>query len=69
MSGTFRVLPDSIEFKDLSVNESDSIDVSVTNISRKTLHIRFSLSNPLFTLNNISDITLTPGLSMSKEIS
>ena len=69
MSNLLRVVPESIEFRDLGVGESDSIDVFVTNISRKSTKIRFKSTNPLFKLSKTNDFALTPGLTIKNNLS
>ncbi|EAY17000.1 hypothetical protein TVAG_281170 [Trichomonas vaginalis G3] len=63
-----KISPEIIEFRDLEDGESDSIDVSITNISRKTLKIHFSLTNDCFSIEQSPYISITPGLTIQKEV-
>ena len=69
MSNLLRVVPESIEFRDLGVGESDSVDVFVTNISRKSTKIRFKSTNPQFKLSKTHDFAITPGLTIKNNLS
>ena len=69
MSDLLRIAPENIEFRDLAVGESDSVDVFVTNISRDSIKIRFKTSDPIFKLSKITDYLITPGYTVKNNIS
>ncbi|OHS98266.1 hypothetical protein TRFO_35361 [Tritrichomonas foetus] len=62
-SGSLQVVPDCVYFHELVAGDSDSIEVWVTNIGKKTERVRFSLPPKTpFNLSNAGTITIPPGL-------
>lgn len=68
MFKTMRVFPEQIEFKDLDNGESDVISISITNISRKTLRVKFLINNPAFSIEQNSYLSITPGLTIQRDV-
>ena len=64
-----KIYPNPIIISDLEPNETDSIDFSTTNYSKKPIRIRFSLPfNSPFQLNSTTDFTISPGLQIPRTI-
>jgi len=60
---TLSVVPDMVSFRDLNVDESDLIDVWVTNVGKKPTQIRYSLQpNSKFSIYTVEQAFTAPGL-------
>lgn len=58
-----KIFPDSLIFRDLLPNESDSLEIGCTNMGSSPIPIRFTLpQNPFFTILKTVTPTIPPGL-------
>ena len=69
-ASAFIVTPETLIFRNSNEKESDSLEVSVHNISKKPIRIRFSLpQNNIFYLSTAQTFLVPPGLLASVKIS